>query len=313
MQRLSVLQLQNMILAFCSHIITQKEKINSINVFPVPDQDTGSNLAATFEKVKNVLEKESFISMKALAEAVKKTALYSAQGNSGIIFTGFLAGFFDSIQPWTDLDATALYEGFEKGARKARLSIENPKEGTILNVMDEVVKNMKNQVLNDCSIESLLEDSFHVGVKALENTTQQMAVLKESNVVDAGGLAFLILLESFQEYLTGHKLKITAENKNKQIQHNTSTITKNRHEVVFILEESLLDQVQITEMLSPLGDSIDIIDITESIKVHIHTDKPDIVKEIAHSLGNIVYLQHSDMKEEKILELINLPNHNVSK
>jgi dihydroxyacetone kinase-like predicted kinase len=305
MQRLSVLQLQNMILAFCSHIITQKHKINSINVFPVPDKDTGSNLAATFVKVKMGLEKHKFDSFSALSATIQEITLYSAQGNSGLIFTGFLAGFFESAKKLNSLDLQDISRAFTAGAAKARLSIESPKNGTILNVMDDVAAKMGTlQAKSSVSLETFFQESFLEGQKSLEKTKKQMEVLKNSNVVDAGGLAFLILLESFQEYLSGKKLEIQEEKENIQVRTDSHAITVNRYEVVFIIKKSLMTPSQIKELLVPLGDSIDIIDINESIKVHIHTDQPGVVKEIASSLGDVVFLQLSDMKEEKVLELI---------
>jgi dihydroxyacetone kinase-like predicted kinase len=154
------------------------------------------------------------------------------------------------------------------------------------------------------SLETFFQESFLEGQKSLEKTKKQMEVLKNSNVVDAGGLAFLILLESFQEYLSGKKLEIQEEKENIQVRTDSHAITVNRYEVVFIIKKSLMTPSQIKELLVPLGDSIDIIDINESIKVHIHTDQPGVVKEIASSLGDVVFLQLSDMKEEKVLELI---------
>jgi dihydroxyacetone kinase-like predicted kinase len=305
MQSISVLQLQNMFLAFCSHIITQKHKINSINVFPVPDQDTGSNLAATFQKVKNELEKQQFESLEDLGRCIEKTALYSSQGNSGIIFTGFMAGFFGAIKPHTQLSCAVLSQGFKKGALKARRSIENPKDGTILNVMDDVASCMENCLNSqEPTLERLFSEGFIEGKNALARTEAQMAVLRESRVVDAGGLAFVMMLESFQESLTGKKVEIKEEHENVLLKKRVASITKNRIEVIFIVEESLMNQSEVQELLTSLGDSIDIIEIRSSVKVHIHTDQPETVKEIAYSLGTVVYLQVQDMKEEKVLELM---------
>jgi len=154
----------------------------------------------------------------------------------------------------------------------------------------------------------LLKQSFLEGQKALENTKQQMAVLRESNVVDAGALAFVMMLESFYETLTGEELRIEEEHEDVTLKKANALIDKNKIEVICIVKESLMNQMEIKEILSPLGDSIDIIDVRDSIKVHIHTDQPETVKEIAYSLGTIEFLQVMDMKEEKVLELVDTIN-----
>ncbi len=303
MQSLTIIQLQKMLIRFCDHIITHKQKINSINVFPVPDQDTGSNLATTFEEVKKGLLRQEFSSVKPLAECVEKTALYAAQGNSGIIFTGFITGLLESLCSAKTLDVEHLYLAFRLGAKKARLSIEHPEKGTVLDVIDAVVGKMERLLDRDnLSVEMFLKESFLVSKKALNRTTEDLPVLRDSKVVDAGGLAFVMLVESFYESLTGKKLLIEVETDETVVTQSSSSITANRFEVVFILVESLISQKDIQEMLSPIGDSIDIIEVSNTIKAHIHTDKPQIVKEIANSLGNVVYLQIVDMKEEKVLE-----------
>ncbi|MEO6509324.1 MAG: DAK2 domain-containing protein [Patescibacteria group bacterium] len=294
--------------AFCSHIITQKSKINSINVFPVPDQDTGSNLASTFEKVKKELDRHKFSTIQALSDSIGKTSLYAAQGNSGIIYTGFIAGFFDALTSDSNkMTSEVICNAFREGTKKAYSSIEVPQKGTILDVMDAVVVCMESECKKkDCSIEEMFRLSFIAGKKALDNTKQQMAVLRESDVVDAGGLAFVMMLESFYECLTGKKLDISQESEVVILKNGSSSITSNRYEVVFILKDSLLIPADIKDMFSELGDSMDIVEVSDAIKFHIHTDQPQIVKEIALSLGTIVFLQIMDMKEEKVLELIEI-------
>ena len=131
-----------------------------------------------------------------------------------------------------------------------------------------------------------------------------MAILRESKVVDAGALAFVMMLESFYENITGKKLTIVQEDEEPaHLTQNSSDISVNRYEVVFIVDNSLVDQDGIKEMLSSLGDSIDIVAVSGSMKVHVHTDQPQMVKEIAYSLGTISFLRLEDMKEMKVLEL----------
>jgi dihydroxyacetone kinase-like predicted kinase len=302
---LTVQKLQKIVLVFCDHIINKKNEINSINVFPVPDQDTGSNLAITFREVKKVIWNRSFESIDSLADTFENTALLAAQGNSGIIFVGFFSGFFEALRGKSTISTQDLSAAFKEGSIRARKSIEKPAKGTILDVIDAAANSLHEDVENENTIwERILFNCFNSSSKALENTRSQMALLKEAKVVDAGGLAFVIFIESFYEAISGRKMEIKEEHSKVKLLSNAHSITNNRYEVVCIIEESFMKQDEVENMLTPLGDSIDILEIQSKMKIHIHTDQPQTVKEICGNLGNMTFLQLSDMKEEKILELI---------
>jgi dihydroxyacetone kinase-like predicted kinase len=306
MQTISRTQLQKMVLDFCDLIISQKNEINSINVFPVPDQDTGSNLANTFKEVKKNIEGKEFASIKELQHVVEETALISAQGNSGIIFVGFFSGFFQPLHSKNELTKEDLLQAFKSGALKARNSIEKPMKGTILDVIDASVESLEQNSTADVGWDILLHAMFEAASVALENTREAMAHLTETRVVDAGGLAFVVLIESFYTTLTGKKLAIEAEKEQVEVKSNAASITKNRYEVVTIIKDSLMTHKEVEEMLQPIGDSIDILELSGKLKIHIHTDQPHTVKEMLSALGDTLLLQISDMKEEKILELVDL-------
>ncbi|MDD3918667.1 MAG: DAK2 domain-containing protein, partial [Candidatus Pacebacteria bacterium] len=131
MEELTHKQMQKMILFSCERINGDKEEINKINVFPVPDQDTGTNLAETLNGVKEVLLNKEFSNFEELGETALEGALIAAQGNTGIIYTGFLVGFFDGIKAEPKLNTKDLAIAFEQGFKRAKDSIQNPKKGTI--------------------------------------------------------------------------------------------------------------------------------------------------------------------------------------
>ena len=135
MDYISQNELKKMLLFSSERIERDKEQINKINVFPVPDQDTGNNLSATLKGIKSNIENKDFESIAELSDSVLDGALTSAQGNTGIIYTGFLAGFFPCIAEEKEVGAEKMGIAFEKGYERARESIQDPKEGTMLDVI----------------------------------------------------------------------------------------------------------------------------------------------------------------------------------
>ena len=189
-----------MMLLSHKRIEENKEQINKINVFPVPDQDTGSNMAKTLLGIKTAIEGKEFKDLSEISEAALDGALTSAQGNAGVIYVGFLASFLPLLDK-NPVDAKKLAIAFEKGAERARLSIQNPKEGTILDVIDAAGDVFKKEVEKETDIVNILKKATEKAKEALLATREKMEVFRRANVVDAGGLGFLMILESYLEAL----------------------------------------------------------------------------------------------------------------
>ncbi|GAI42617.1 unnamed protein product, partial [marine sediment metagenome] len=144
MEYLTQEELKKMLLLSYQKIEEHKEEINKINVFPVPDQDTGSNMAKTLLGVKEAIENRNFKDLDEISEATLDGALTAAQGNAGVIYVGFLAGFLPLLNK-NPVNAKKLALAFEKGAERARQSIQNPVEGTILDVIDATYQTFKKE------------------------------------------------------------------------------------------------------------------------------------------------------------------------
>lgn len=307
MEEISQIELQKMIIFSCEKIEKDKEQINKINVFPVPDQDTGSNLSATLIGVKEAIENKEFESIGELGDSAMDGALTAAQGNTGIIYTGWLAGFFDNLPREGSLSVKKLGTAFEGGFLRAKDSIQNPKDGTILDVMKSFATSFKK-----CSEkeESNIVKVFHYSLKkanqALLETPEHMEILKTAGVVDAGGLGFLIILESYFDILRIHNLDESIE----QIIISTSTndsqmatkrfiqILSNRYEVVSLLTNTYYKSDKIRSKLHHLGNCLDVIQIGNKTKIHIHTDSPYEVRDIIKEMGDIESLKIQDMAKE---------------
>jgi DegV family protein with EDD domain len=296
MKTISLEILKAMFLRSFERIEAEKEEINKINVFPVPDQDTGTNLAKTLEGIKKAIEGKNFQSKKEMADVILEGALNSAQGNVGVIFTGFLVGFFSNLNEENVLDVKNLAILFEKGKEKAFKSILNPKEGTILDVISAFSQSFFDLAQKKEEIEEIFEISLEKAKLALIETKEKMEILKKANVVDAGGLGFLMILESFFEVLKGEKRKIE-KMPSGEIKRMVQ-IMRHRFEIVALIENPKLKEEEVKEKLKDLGDSLDLILVQNKLKLHIHTDWPEEVKKIIRNFGEIIELKEEDMAKE---------------
>jgi len=302
MDYISQNELKKMLLFSSERIERDKEQVNKINVFPVPDQDTGNNLSATLKGIKSNIENKDFESIAELSDSVLDGALTAAQGNTGIIYTGFLAGFFPCIAEEKEVSAEKMGIAFEKGYERARESIQDPKEGTMLDVIKAFALAIKDYSKKEKDIVKNFYFALEKANEALLDTPNKMEVLKKAGVVDAGGLGFLMILETYLDTLKEQEedsfvIKTRQETEIMRPKRFIQ-ILSNRYEVVALLDDGYCDEKQIREKLDPLGNCLDIIKIKNRTKIHIHTDMPYEVRDIIKKMGNIENLRIEDMAKE---------------
>jgi len=276
----------------------QKEAINKINVFPVPDQDTGSNLAATLKGVRDAVRDKEFFNFENLAAIALDAALSSAQGNEGVIVTGFLAGFFATLRGQS-IGAKTFAQAFGEGAARARQSVQNPREGTVLDVIDAAAGSLDGPESGSDIAQNLI-DAVKKAQTALAATRQKIEVLKRANVVDAGGLGFLVMLQAFLEALDfGHREAVKFSGaKGVASVIRLEPVADHRYEVAALLAESagkILDEGLAKEKLKNLGDFIDVVKIGNKMRVHVHTDQPSEAKKEIENLGLTLTIKVTDM------------------
>jgi DegV family protein with EDD domain len=308
MEEISQLELQKMIVFSCEKIEKDKEQINKINVFPVPDQDTGSNLSATLIGVKEAIQDKVFSNIGELGDSAMEGALIAAQGNTGIIYTGWLAGFFGNLPREGVVDAKKLGVAFEEGYLRAKDSIQNPKKGTILDVMEAfAISFVTSSGKGEKDIVKIFYQALKDANKALLETPEHMEILKTAGVVDAGGLGFLIALESYFDIIKIHdmdgtfdSLTVSVDNEKKEEMATKRfiQILSNRYEVVSLLTNSYYNTDKIRSKLHFLGNCLDVIQIGNKTKIHIHTDSPYEVRDIIKEMGDIESLKIQDMAKE---------------
>jgi len=306
MQEINQNELKKMILFSCERIERDKAQINKINVFPVPDQDTGNNLAATLKGIKEQIENKEFSSIEELTNSVLEGALTGAQGNAGIIYTGFLAGFFPALGNEKTVDAKTIGIAFEKGFERAKDSIQNPRAGTILDVVEAFALSFKKESEKEKDIVNIFYKSLEQANKALEDTPNKMELLKKAGVVDAGGLGFLMILETYLDILKEQEdissPKVFSFEKQEVGTKRFIQILSNRYEVVALLKNVDENEKTIKNKLNYLGNCLDIIQIKNKTKIHIHTDSPYEVRDIIKEIGDIENLKIQDMAREVIGE-----------
>ena len=284
-----------LILAY-KKVITKKESINSINMFPVPDKDTGDNLTATLEGVYRAINQKSFKNIIEFRDAAIDGAICNASGNIGIIITGFLNGFLSNL-PNDSISITDFNNAFSKGMVSAYESIQNPKEGTILDVIQGANDSLTNSSTKD-DFKKILKNAIKKAKDSLDATQLKMNLYLKTTTVDAGGYGFLLMLEGFLEGLKGKHKNI---NINKKLFQKTTSffqIISHRYEVISLIQSPIITKEEIVKELIPYGDSLDIVQANQKIKVHIHTDLPDEVVNLISKYGTVINSKTTDMTEQ---------------
>ena len=273
---------KKMMLAASKKIVLHQEEINRINVFPVADKDTGYNLAATLLGVEGTISRKEYKNFRDLTDDIKDAAMTNARGNAGMIYTGYLIKLLDGIKHLESIDSFHLALAMKNSIKSARLSIAEPVEGTILDIVKasgekayEVAKKQKEK-----NIIKVLEIALQSSQVALKETKEKLEVLKENNVVDAGGLGLVKILEAWTESLKGLTPSSEIEKTQTPLMQETDEKLKYPYEVVASFKKKNgFDLTETKDKLSSLGDSIEVIESENKVKLHIHTDQPEAVKE----------------------------------
>jgi len=303
MDYLTPKELKRMMLFSWERVERDKEEINKINVFPVPDQDTGTNLAKTLLGIKEEIKNKEFDNLSKISESALNGAMTAAQGNAGIIYTGFLAGFLPSLEDKSQVDSQGLARAFRQGLERAVSSIQDPKEGTILDVIRAAAETFEKEAPKEKNIVIILQKATGKAQQALLETQAKMEILKKANVVDAGGLGFLMILESYVDALDGEEEKemkvvlLREEKPSEKVRRFIQTIS-NRYEVVALIEEPEMEEITLKQKLGQFGNSLDIVSVGNKVKIHIHTDFVDEVKDIIRNSGKVQNIRIEDMARE---------------
>lgn len=303
-------QLANMFLAGAKNLQDKKEWINELNVFPVPDGDTGTNMTMTImSAVKDVQDIEE-INMAALAKALSSGSLKGARGNSGVILSQLLRGFSKVIQEHKEIDVRVFADALTKATETAYKAVMKPKEGTMLTVARGMSEKALELSDTENDLVSFLEKVLHHGQNVLDYTPELLPVLKEAGVVDSGGQGLMQILYGAYNYLTGKEINISDIVKSVK---NDTPKNKNRSEVSsadikfgycteFIVmlkkELSVQEKESFRDYLLSLGDSLVFVADEDMVKVHVHTNHPGMAFEKGLEYGELTRMKIDNMREE---------------
>jgi len=293
--------LKKMMLAASKKIVLHQEEINRINVWPVADKDTGYNLAATLLGIEGVINQREYGSILELTRDIKEGAMVNARGNAGMIFTGYLIRFLEQIKSLDKIDGIKLSIAMRKGTKAAYRSIMNPTEGTILDAMKASGEKAYEwaKIKKERNIIKILDESQKAAKIALEETKEKLEILKQNDVVDAGALGFVKILEAWLESLK--QIIPSAENNERPAisELKSEERLEYQYDMVFQIRKIKTSELEkLKEELGLLGNSIDILESEDRIKIHIHSNFPEKIKE------KIVNFGISEWKVEDMAEQI---------
>ena len=304
--------LARMFLAGAKNLEVKKEWINELNVFPVPDGDTGTNMTLTIMSAVKEVNNLEDVQMTSLAKAISSGSLRGARGNSGVILYQLLRGFTKGIRDLEELDAVALARAVDKGVETAYKAVMKPKEGTILTVARGVADKALELAEDAEDLQTFLEDVLEEGRRVLAKTPDMLPVLKEAGVVDSGGQGLMVVLEGAFDAFMGKEVDLTFDGgesaKVVKITPQAEADIKFGYCTEFIIvlnkEFTAEDEVDFKAYLSSLGDSIVCVADDEVVKIHVHTNDPGLAIQRALTYGSLSRIKIDNMREEHQEKLI---------
>ena len=302
-----------MFLAGAKNLEANKEYINELNVFPVPDGDTGTNMTMTImSAAKEVAGLDDTTEMKVIAKAISSGSLRGARGNSGVILSQLLRGFTKGIKEHKTLDAVTIARAIDKGVETAYKAVMKPKEGTILTVARGIADKALELADEAQDLQPFFEDILAEGKRVLEKTPDMLPVLKEAGVVDSGGQGLIVVLEGAFDAFMGKEIDLSFDAgesaKVVKISPQAEADIKFGYCTEFIIvlnkEFSDDDEVDFKKYLSSLGDSIVCVADDEVVKIHVHTNDPGLAIQRALTYGSLSRIKIDNMREEHQEKLI---------
>ena len=274
-----------------------KDEINAMNVFPVPDGDTGTNMLLTMQAVKEAIQESSNHDMASVCQAVSRGSLMGARGNSGVVLSQILKGMTEVLEKSDLVDVPLMAKALSRGAEVAYRAVMKPVEGTILTVVREAAEEGK-RIQGDCrDLEDWLRGVIRKAWEALEQTPELLPVLKEAGVVDAGGRGLVAILEGMLAYLSGEELAaVEGAEQVRVLEHRQAE--DYRYEAQFILHcrDSRVERFR--ETLNRLGGSVLVVGGDKLYRVHVHTDQLGRVIEEASRVGRLSDVEITDLRQQ---------------
>ena len=303
---------QKMFLAGAKNLEAKKEWINELNVFPVPDGDTGTNMTMTImsaAKEVAAIENPDFVS---LSKAISTGSLRGARGNSGVILSQLFRGFTKEVKNAEEINSTVLAKSFERAVETAYKAVMKPKEGTILTVAKGVADKTVELARKTDDLEVIIRGAIEYGDEVLNRTPEMLPILKQAGVVDSGGQGLMQVLKGAFDVFLGKEVDFTVE---QPVASPAQTAGSKAEadirfgyctEFIIMLEKEYTAQTEkeFKAYLESIGDSIVVVSDEDIVKVHVHTNDPGLAIQKALTFGSLSRMKIDNMREEHQERLI---------
>ena len=305
--------LARMFLAGAKNLEVKKEWINELNVFPVPDGDTGTNMTLTIMSAVKEVNGLEDVQMTTLAKAISSGSLRGARGNSGVILSQLLRGFTKGIRDLKELDAVALARAVDKGVETAYKAVMKPKEGTILTVAKGISRKAEELAETTEDLEVFIPEVIKYAEEVLAQTPEMLPVLKEAGVVDSGGQGLLEVIHGAYDAFLGKEIDyaaIEASGGTKMVKPSQQAEADIKFgyctEFIIMTEKEFTDknEAEFKAYLESIGDSIVCVADDDIVKIHVHTNDPGLAIQKALTYGQLSRMKIDNMREEHQEKLI---------
>ena len=305
--------LAKMFLAGAKNLESKKEWINELNVFPVPDGDTGTNMTMTIMSAAKEVSALEQVDMKTLAKAISSGSLRGARGNSGVILSQLLRGFTKAIKEVDEVDVDILCEALQRAVETAYKAVMKPKEGTILTVAKGAADKALELVDTTDDIVYFIDEIIKEADFVLSKTPDMLPVLKQAGVVDSGGQGLVVVMQGAYDCLMGKEVDytITPDQTSGQVTKITPETEAEIKfgyctEFIIVLDQPLTEaqEQEYKGYLESIGDSIVVVADDEIVKTHVHTNDPGLAIQKALTHGSLSKIKIDNMREEHQERLI---------
>ena len=305
--------LQKMFLAGAANREAKKEFINELNVFPVPDGDTGTNMTLTILSAAKEVKALENPDMVAIAKAISSGSLRGARGNSGVILSQLLRGFTKEIREHKEIDTITLAKACERATATAYKAVMKPKEGTILTVAKGASQKAAELAETTEDLDTFISEVINYAQEVLEKTPEMLPVLKEAGVVDSGGQGLLEVMRGAYDAFQGKEIDysaIEASAGTKMVKPSEQAETEIKFgyctEFIIMLEKEFTakDETEFKAYLESIGDSIVCVADDDIVKIHVHTNDPGLAIQKALTYGQLSRMKIDNMREEHQERLI---------
>ena len=299
---ISAKMFKDMFISGSNNLQNHKDLVDKLNVFPVPDGDTGTNMSLTISSAIKELDKVNEDNLSLITKAISKGSLMGARGNSGVILSQIIRGLSKSLEDKDTITVKDLANALKNGSDTAYKAVIKPIEGTILTVVRESSEYALKISNREEDVVKFLEEVIKEANASLERTPDLLKNLKDAGVVDSGGKGLVLIYEGMLKALKDDIVELTHESEQSYDEIANDVLPVNIEDIKFayctefILETNKIDDIGIRDLMLPLGDSLAVVGYDGIIKVHVHTNTPNKALEIALNYGSLVTIKIENMK-----------------